>query len=93
MAGLKLSQLAGLWSKDPKFIRYLNRHLDAANDCFSARYGEGEKDLNPADYIRQVCRVESRRDLDSDVRAASVFDREIRSPFMEWSRALSREAA
>ncbi|MCM3609162.1 hypothetical protein M4D49_27130 [Cupriavidus pauculus] len=93
MAVLKLSQLAGLWSKDPLFIRFLNRHVDAADDRCSARYGLAERDLDPAGYIRQVCRVESRRDLDTDARAVRIFNREIRAPFMEWAQSIRQEAA
>lgn len=92
MAGLKLSQLAGLWSKDPIFIRFLNRHVDAADDRCSARYGLTERDLDPAGYIRQVCRVESRRELDTDARAVRIFNREIRAPFMQWAES-QQEAA
>ncbi len=82
MGGMKLSQLAGMWSNDPSFIRFLNVKLD---DTRSAdRFGVGGVD--PADYIREVCSIKSRRELDTDARAAAIFNRDIRIPFMEWAR-------
>lgn len=89
---LKLSQLAGVWSKDPVFIGWLNRHLDEAGDIHSARYGVGDQDLDPAVHIRKVCKVRSRRDLDSNQVAADTFNREIRRPFMVWANRRTREA-
>lgn len=85
MAGLTLAQLAGFWSKDPMFINFLNRHVDAAGDDMSARYGLDKKDLDPADYIRSRCKIASRRELNTNEIAARIFDREIRRPFMDWA--------
>lgn len=93
MAGLKLSQLAGLWSKDKTFIQYLNRHAADSSDGEVVRYGLGENDLDPADYIRQRCAIASRRELDTNEQAARVFSRDIRVPFMEWAKQAQREAA
>jgi hypothetical protein len=69
-----LARLAGIWSNDPAFQRWVAEQLrvDEANaeEC--------------ADYIRIVCEVHSRRDLDISCVAAALFQTHIRRPFMAW---------
>ncbi len=93
MAGLKSSQLAGVWSKNPTFIRYLNRFMDEPADENEMRYGLTKNDLDPAQYIRERCGIESRSELDSNPRANLIFNRDIRIPFMNWVNQLQQEAA
>ncbi|MDH0342093.1 hypothetical protein [Chromobacterium haemolyticum] len=93
MAGLKLSQLAGLWSKDKTFILYLNNLLAESGEQSAVHYGLSEEDLSPADFIRETCGIVSRRELDTNDEAARVFSREIREPFMQWAKKAQREAA
>lgn len=78
MRGLKLSQLAGTWSRDRSFIAFLNATV---NNEFGLDPGQRD----PAEHIRSTCQVASRRDLDTDQRAAKTFDAAIRKPFMRWS--------
>jgi hypothetical protein len=91
MAGLKLSQLSGVWSNNPAFIRYLNHLLNLEGDS-DKQYGRTSQDLDPADYIREVCGVESRRELDVNAEAARVFHSKIREPFMKWAKRVHLEA-
>lgn len=83
MSGLKLSQLAGMWSKDSAFIAYLNDKSPRQSDF--VRYGTGSDEIDPAVLIRAVCDIQSRKELDTNRSAATRFDLEIRQPFMAWS--------
>lgn len=84
MRGLKLSQLAGTWSRDRNFIAFLN-----ATVCTGFGLNPGQRD--PADHIRSTCHVASRRDLDSDPQAAKTFDVAIRKPYMRWAEQCLRK--
>ncbi len=78
MRGLKLSQLAGTWSRDRNFIAFLNATVSGAG------FGLNPGQRDPADHIRSTCGVPSRRDLDTNPQAAKTFDIAIRKPYMRW---------
>lgn len=40
-----------------------------------------------ADYIRELCGIKSRAELDHDPLAAQIFHESIRKPFADWCRA------
>lgn len=40
-----------------------------------------------AAFVRKLCEVDSRKDLDTDVLAGRVFHASIRQPFMAWQAA------
>jgi len=83
MKGFKLSKLAGMWCADAQFIAFLNRFVDG-DDSQSVRYGKRAGDLDPAEFVRKRCQVQSRRELDTNPIAAKLFHREIRLPYSEW---------
>lgn len=85
---MKLSQLAGLWSKDKGFIQFLNE--ESAFRSGSSPFGLNSGDRDPADLIRAECSISSRRDLDSDKTAAAIFNREFRNPYMAWAAKTNR---
>ncbi|EKY4114524.1 hypothetical protein ABCV69_004589 [Pseudomonas aeruginosa] len=85
---MKLSQLAGLWSKDRGFIRFLNE--ESAFRSETSPFGLSSSDRDPADLIRTKCSISSRRDLDTDKAAAAIFNREFRHPYMAWAAKNSR---
>ncbi|EOG4615081.1 hypothetical protein ACLD9I_004728 [Pseudomonas aeruginosa] len=85
---MKLSQLAGLWSKDKVFIQFLNE--ESAFRSESSPFGLNSGDRDPADLIRAKCSISSRRDLDSDKAAAAIFNREFRHPYMAWAAKTNR---
>lgn len=87
---MKLSFLAVIWSQSPAFIAYLNRHIDATEDA-KVRYGMEKGDLDPGAYIRECCAIRSRKELDTDERAAHVFHRDIRKPFMQWLQTQQKQ--
>ncbi|AAQ54953.1 hypothetical protein Bcep22_gp19 [Burkholderia phage Bcep22] len=77
--GGPLARLAGQWCNDPDFWAWLRSHgrpCDNADDA--------------AVIVRATCKIESRAELDSDDRAAHLFQEHIRSPFMLWRRREGR---
>jgi len=66
--GGPLARLAGRLCQDAEFL-------------FWADVG-GEDDA--AAWIRNLCGIQSRSELDHDKRAAEIFHREVRKPFLEW---------
>ncbi len=77
--GGKLARLAGIWCNEPKFWRWVNASGFTAID----------NDMQAAAYIRSVCEVESRAELDNNDRAAMRFQELIRLPYMAYLRANS----
>lgn len=66
--GGDLARLAGMLCANPKFVEW-------------AQVENGDR---AAEYIRAICRIESRAQLDHDNRAANVFHHHIRLPFLAW---------
>jgi len=75
--GGELARLAGIWSNEPKFWRWVNASGFTAID----------NDMQAAAYIRSVCEVESRAELDNNDRAGMRFQEMIRLPYMAYLRA------
>jgi hypothetical protein len=71
-----LCKLAGIWSKDEHFQLWLSgKH---GGELF------GEKEA--AQWIRDVCDVESRSEIDGDDQAELNFHNRIRIPFGNWMK-------
>lgn len=66
--GGDLARLAGMFCANPRFVEW-------------AQVENGDR---AAEYIRAICRIESRAQLDHDNRAANVFHHHIRLPFLAW---------
>lgn len=75
--GGELARLAGIWCNEPKFWRWVNASGFTAID----------NDMQAAAYIRSVCEVESRAELDNNDRAGMRFQEMIRLPYMAYLRA------
>jgi hypothetical protein len=73
-----LTRLAGIWCNDPEFREWVA--LGRPNAITPAE---------AANWIRVVCQVESRRELDTDPEAAARFNEHVRGPFMEHREALN----
>lgn len=71
--GGELAKLAGMWSKDKQFQEWVSNKYDVT-------YGEEEA----AQWIRDVCGVESRAEIDHDPAAREQFLISIRQPFRKW---------
>jgi hypothetical protein len=74
--GGPLAKLAGMWCKDETFHEYFSQHVDPETHEIS--------DEGAADYIRAICRVDSRAEIDSNGEASVRFHEYIRQPYMDW---------
>lgn len=75
-----LALLAVRWCKEPWFIEWCEEKFP--NFARWSDKGRGVE-LACRRLILSVCHIESRKDLDTDRKAADTFHREIREPFME----------
>ena len=73
--GGPLAKLAGMWSADPEFWAWLTFENPIESDWNSEK---------AAAYIRNVCGVDSRVELDHDEEAAACFHRHVRGPFSKY---------
>lgn len=75
--GGDLARLAGIWCNDPKFWRWL-----------AVKHGEDlDSDMAAAQWVRTVCGVTSRAELDNDAGVGVCFHKHIREPFMAYLKA------
>lgn len=75
------AQQAGILCNDPKFQEYVGRH------CLRLGW-----DVSPgaaAQYLRDICRVTSRRDLNASDGARQRFEA-LRTDFDAWAGRLAR---
>lgn len=68
--GGALSELAGMWCRDKRFWDFL----------------EVPDEKSAIEYIRAICGVESRADIDHNPDAERAFQSEIRIPYMNYLR-------
>lgn len=78
-----LCRLAVQFCADPMFIRWTAKTLD---DAFGACEETAKQ------FILETCGIESRKELDTDDRAARIFHNRIRLPFMAWRDSQARAA-
>lgn len=75
--GGELARLAGIWCNEPKFWRWIR----------TVGGPEIDNDMQAAAWIRAVCEVASRVELDHHDRASKRFQELIRLPYMAYFRA------
>lgn len=73
--GGPLAKLAGMFCKDDRFREYFSQHVSDTHEI---------SEEGAADYIRGVCRVDSRAEIDSNGEASVRFHEYIRLPYMKW---------
>lgn len=71
-----LCKLAGTFCTNPQFWFWIGQN-------YEGRYANEKQ---AADFVRLLCQVESRRDLDTDPEAEKRFHEEIRKPFALWQK-------
>lgn len=76
--GAALSRAAAMMCNSAKFQRWVVSRVGAAPEGESASQ-------HAAQYVRDVCRVTSRAQLDHDAKAAALFHEAVRKPFVKWS--------
>lgn len=77
--GGPLSQHAGRLCKDSDFQRWVAAE---GGDKRTFGYAMGEDGARA--FIIETCKVDSRKDLDHDRRAAQAYENFVRRPFVQW---------
>lgn len=75
--GGPLAKLAGMWSNDPEFWSW-------ASNTHKGEIWNIEDVDGAAEFIRRICEVSTRADLDHDDYAESLFHKHIRGPFQKY---------
>ncbi|MPS76561.1 MAG: hypothetical protein E2591_00630 [Achromobacter sp.] len=76
--GAALSRAAAMMCNGAKFQLWVVSRIGAAPEGVSAQQ-------HAAQFVRDVCGITSRADLDHNVEAATLFHTAVRIPFVEWS--------
>ena len=76
--GAALSRAAAMMCNGAKFQRWVVSRIGAAPEGVTAQQ-------HAAQFVRDVCGVTSRAELDHSARAATLFHKAVRKPFLAWS--------
>lgn len=76
--GGALAKLAGMFCQQPEFWRFIAEH-------FGARISNADQ---AAGAVREICKVDSRAELDGNAEAADVFHSQIRLPYVRWKQGV-----
>ncbi|CAB3850151.1 hypothetical protein [Achromobacter animicus] len=76
--GAALSRAAAMMCNGAKFQRWVVSRIGAAPDGVAASQ-------HAAQYVRDICGITSRAQLDHNAQAASLFHEAVRKPFVKWS--------
>jgi hypothetical protein len=71
---MNLVQLAGMLPRDAQFRTWVGGFVN----------GDPVSVDEAAQFIRAVCKIESRRELATDMHAADRFNHFLRRPFLAW---------
>lgn len=71
--GGALAKLAGMWCRQADFLLFL--------ESMGRGTGNGE---TSDEYVREICGIDSRAELDHNPEAARIFNERIRQPYMAW---------
>ncbi|WP_033472896.1 hypothetical protein [Bordetella bronchiseptica] len=78
LKGGDLARLAGQLCVNPEFQRF------AAHMQSGPNYLASSDQFTATNWLREMCGVDSRADLDHDIEAAARFHERVRKPFLEW---------
>lgn len=78
LKGAALSRVAAMMCQNAKFQRWVESRIGAAPLGV-------DPSQHAAQFVRDVCGIESRAQLDHNARAATLFHEAIRKPFVKWS--------
>lgn len=70
--------LACQWCNLPEFLEWMKSTTHAGV------FWPAENAKDAAEFVKELCEVDSRKCLDTDVFAGRVFHASIRAPFMAW---------
>ena len=75
--GAALSRVAAMMCGNAKFQRWVESRIGAAPLGVAPSQ-------HAAQFVRDVCGVKSRAELDHNARAATLFHEAVRKPFLKW---------
>lgn len=75
MSNRDLCIMACVFCKDPQFWSWM-----ADLDCDGTQFDE----VSAKAFILAACKIKSRNELDTNPRAADLFHRLVRAPFLAW---------
>lgn len=73
-----LTLLAVQWCKDETFRQWL-----AEKFKYVYYISTGNDEKRAADFVKEWCKIASRKELSTDLLAAEIFNRDIRLPYMQ----------
>lgn len=76
--GAALSRAAAMMCNGAKFQRWVVSRIGAAPEGVSPSQ-------HAARYVRDMCGITSRAELDHNATAAALFHEVVRKPFLKWS--------
>ncbi len=76
--GAALSRAAAMMCNGAKFQRWVVSRIGAAPEGVPASQ-------HAAQYVRDMCGIASRAELDHNATAATLFHEAVRKPFVKWS--------
>ena len=76
--GAALSRAAAMMCNGAKFQRWVVSRIGAAPEGVSPSQ-------HAAQYVRDVCGITSRAELDHNAQAETLFHEAVRKPFVKWS--------
>lgn len=76
--GAALSRAAAMMCNSAKFQQWVFSRVGAAPEGVSAHQ-------HAAQFVRDVCGITSRAELDHSAQAAALFHEAVRKPFVQWS--------
>jgi hypothetical protein len=84
--GGEWAKLAGMWCNDPDFWLWAN------STTHNGIFWNVLIETDAADFVRELCDIRTRADLDHDPAALARFNELIRYPFMKWmvARGISK---
>lgn len=72
-----LANYAAILCERPEFLRFLTEKEVL---CTTER----DQSLRAADWVRNICGISSRRELDTNNSAARLFHKNVREPYAQW---------
>lgn len=81
--GGQLAKMAALFCQNELFFAWLSETVTFKDNALRSKEWWAE-DEHAARWIRWMCGVESRADLDHNPRAEEIFHAKIRRPYLDW---------
>lgn len=84
--GGNLARFAAQLCLNENFLQYLSEKVPVGDPPEQRSKEWWGADEHAARWVRWICKVESRADLDHNPQAAEIFHTQVREPFRDWNR-------